>query len=43
MKLSEDHVFVVPAISEDGGIIAGITREVETDRSIARDEPLSLE
>ena len=36
VELRKDHVFVVPAISEDG-IIVGITREVETGRSIARD------
>ena len=37
VELSKDHVFVVPAISEDGGIVA-ITREIETDRSVARDD-----
>ena len=36
VKLSKDHVFVIPAISENGGIV-GVTREVETGGAIARD------
>ena len=37
VELRKDHMFVVPAISKDSGIV-GITREVETDRALARDK-----
>ena len=36
VKLSKEHMFIVPAISEDSGIV-GVTREVETGRAITRD------
>ena len=35
VKLSKDHVFIVPAISENGGIV-WVTREIEPGRAIAR-------